>query len=155
MFRSKRRLTDVKPANMMIDAHGRIKLTDFGEAFVNADSDKSNSAKIAAMIGTPAYMSPEAITGTEIDRRSDIFSAGIILYQLLGEKPFSGPGAWTTAQMILENDPPPPSSIDLTISPSFDAAVNKALAKKVENRYQTAHDLSLALQATLAKADRD
>ena len=143
---------DVKPANVMIDVQGCVKLTDFGLAcFTNADIDKNDSEKTGAMIGTPAYMSPEAITGAETDRRTDIFSAGIILYQLLtGERLFSGPSVWTTAQMILEDDPAPPSSINKTISPLFDAVVRKALAKKAENRYQTAHELGLALRAALA-----
>lgn len=143
---------DVKPANVMIDMHGRTKLTDFGAAcFANADSDKNDREKTGAMIGTPGYMSPEAITGAKFDRRTDVFSAGIILYQLLtGEMPFIGQGAWATTQMTLNDDPPPPSTINKAIAPLFDAVIKKALAKEVENRYQTAHDLSLALQVALS-----
>ncbi|MCE9639510.1 MAG: serine/threonine protein kinase [Betaproteobacteria bacterium] len=144
---------DVKPANVIIAAGGRAMLTDFGVAhFADEGSGANTSETSGALIGTPAYMSPEAITGAAIDRRTDIFSAGVILYQLLtGEKPFAGPGTWTTVKNILEHDPPPPSSINKgrSFSELFDEAAGKALAKKVENRYQTARELDLALQSAL------
>ncbi|MBI3374634.1 MAG: serine/threonine protein kinase [Betaproteobacteria bacterium] len=142
---------DIKPANVMIDTEGRVKLADFGVARItDADTGENERTQVGTMIGTPAYMSPEQITGGEVDRRTDIFSAGIILYQFLtGEKPFTGQGAWTIAKKITQDDPPLPSSINKTISPLFDSVVNKALSKKVETRYQTAKDLGLALQAAL------
>src|SRR3954471_13900222 len=82
--------SDIKPANVMLDAQARTKLTDFGVARVQ-DTDRTQAERTQAgtMVGTPAYMSPEQITGGTIDKRSDVFSAGIILYQFLtGEKPF-------------------------------------------------------------------
>jgi tRNA A-37 threonylcarbamoyl transferase component Bud32 len=142
---------DIKPANVMIDSQARTKLTDFGVARVQ-DSDKASVEKTQAgtMVGTPAYMSPEQITGGNVDKRSDVFSAGIILYQFLtGEKPFSGGGAWTIAKKIIQEDPPAPSSINNAVTPLFDAVVNKALAKNPEERYQTARDLAVGLKRAL------
>ncbi|HYL89087.1 MAG TPA: protein kinase [Burkholderiales bacterium] len=142
---------DIKPANVMIDSQGRTKLTDFGVARVQ-DSDKTSVERTQAgtMVGTPAYMSPEQITGGNIDKRTDVFSAGIILYQFLtGEKPFSGSGAWTIAKKIIQEEPPLPSSLNNAITPLFDAVVNKALSKNPDTRFQSARDLGVALKRAL------
>src|SRR5437588_2544766 len=137
---------DIKPANVMLDAQARTKLTDFGVARVQ-DSDKTSVERTQAgtMVGTPAYMSPEQITGGNIDKRTDVFSAGIILYQFLtGEKPFTGSGAWTIAKKIIQEEPPLPSSLNNAITPLFDAVVNKALSKNPDTRFQSARDLGAA-----------
>jgi hypothetical protein len=142
---------DIKPANVMIDAQGRTKLTDFGVARVQ-DSDKTSVERTQAgtMVGTPAYMSPEQITGATIDKRTDVFSAGIILYQFLtGEKPFTGSGAWTIAKKIIQEEPPAPSTLNNAVTPLFDAVVNKALSKDPTTRFQSAKELGLALQRAL------
>src|SRR2546421_11305639 len=109
------------------------------------------------MVGTPAYMSPEQITGGNIDKRTDVFSAGIILYQFLtGEKPFTGSGAWTIAKKIIQEEPPLPSSLNNAITPIFDAVVNKALSKNPDTRYQSARDLAVALRRALeGKSEED
>src|SRR6185312_12778167 len=142
---------DIKPANVMIDHEGRVKLTDFGVArFTDPDRTQSDKTQAGAIVGTPAYMSPEQIQGETLDRRTDIFSAGIILYEFLtGGKPFTGQGAWTIAKKILQDEPPPPSSVDATIAPVYDAIVAKALAKKIDDRYQSARDLGMALKRAL------
>ena len=149
---------DIKPANVMLDAQARTKLTDFGVARVQ-DSDKTSVERTQAgtMVGTPAYMSPEQITGGNIDKRTDVFSAGIILYQFLcGEKPFTGSGAWTIAKKIIQEEPPLPSSLNNAITPLFDAVVNKALAKNPDQRYQSARDLAVALRRAIeGKAEED
>jgi len=142
---------DIKPANVMIDAQARTKLTDFGVARVQ-DSDKTSVERTQAgtMVGTPAYMSPEQITGGNLDKRTDVFSAGIILYQFLtGEKPFTGSGAWTIAKKIIQEEPPLPSSLNNAITPVFDAVVNRALAKNPDQRFQSARDLAVALRRAL------
>ena len=148
---------DIKPANVMLDGQARVKLADFGVARVTDDRSSAEKTQAGTMVGTPAYMSPEQITGGNIDRRSDVFSAGIILYQFLtGEKPFTGSGAWTIAKKIIQDHPPLPSSINNTISPLFDAVVNKALAKSVEQRYQSAKEFGAALKRALeGKSDED
>jgi len=142
---------DIKPANVMIDTQGRVKLTDFGVARIT-DSDRtvSERTQAGAVVGTPSYMSPEQIQGNTLDRRTDIFSAGVILYEFLtGAKPFQGTGVWTIAKKIINEEPPAPSQIRNSISPLYDAIVAKALAKAVEKRYQTARSLGFALQRAL------
>jgi tRNA A-37 threonylcarbamoyl transferase component Bud32 len=142
---------DIKPANVMLDAQARTKLTDFGVARVQ-DVDRTHAERTQAgtMVGTPAYMSPEQITGASIDKRTDVFSAGIILYQFLtGEKPFTGGGAWTIAKKIIQEDPPLPSSLNNAVTPYFDAVVNKALSKNPETRYPSAKDFAVALKRAL------
>jgi len=149
---------DIKPANVMLDAQARTKLTDFGVARVQ-DVDRTHAERTQAgtMVGTPAYMSPEQITGASIDKRTDVFSAGIILYQFLtGEKPFTGGGAWTIAKKIIQEDPPLPSSLNNAVTPYFDAVVNKALSKNPETRYPSAKDFAVALKRALqGQGDED
>ncbi len=142
---------DIKPANVMIDNKGRVKLADFGVARItDADRSASEKTQAGAIVGTPAYMSPEQIEGGEIDRRTDIFSAGIILYQFLtGEKPFTGTSTWTIAKKILQDEPVMPSRLNTNISPLFDKIVAKALAKNMNQRYQTARELGVDLKNAL------
>ena len=141
---------DVKPANVMIDAKGHAKLADFGVARVTeTEGDQGEATRAGAMVGTPSYMSPEQIQGQTIDRRTDIFSAGILFYQLLtGQKPFEGTGMGL-AMKIVQNDPVPPTKL-VQIPPVIDSVVARALAKEPDKRYQTARafaeDLKLILE---------
>ncbi len=103
-------------------------------------------------MGTPSYMSPEQIQGLPVDGRSDLFSAGVILYQFLtGERPFGG-SSTTTMQKVLKQDPLPPSTLNVTLPEAVDAVVRKALAKRPEERYQSAQEFRDALAAALAPA---
>jgi len=141
---------DVKPANVMLDLQGHVKLTDFGVARIEDPSRSRITQGDTLVVGTPAYMSPEQINGDAVDRRSDVFSAGVVLYQLLtGELPFTGGGPWTIAKKIMQEDPVLPSSVNASIPPFFDAVVNKALAKNREERYQSAGALRGALEQAL------
>ena len=137
---------DVKPANVMLAADGHAKLTDFGVArFTEPDASQIDMTRAGQLIGTPSYMSPEQIQGQTIDRRSDIFSAGILLYQLLTwKKPFSG-SQWELAKKIIEDDPVWPSKL-VEIPPEIDRVVARAMAKQPERRYQTARKFAEALQ---------
>jgi serine/threonine-protein kinase len=136
---------DVKPANVMVDAAGRIKLTDFGVARINdPDADLGEATRAGAMIGTPAYMSPEQIQGQPIDRRSDVFSAGILFYQLLtGKKPFEGTG-WALARKIVQDDPVPATEL-VQVPPDMDRVLGRALAKSLDYRYPSARAFAEAL----------
>ena len=137
---------DIKPANVMLDAAGRVKLTDFGVARItDPDADTGEATRAGAMIGTPSYMSPEQIQGQPIDRRTDVFSAGVLFYQLLtGRKPFEGTG-WALARKIVQEDPVPPSQL-VQIPPDIDRVVARALAKSLDYRYPTARAFADALQ---------
>src|SRR6267143_5577720 len=139
---------DIKPANVMFDSQGRTKLTDFGVARVtDADRTSAERTQAGTVVGTPAYMSPEQLQGLPVDRRTDVFSAGVILYQFLtGQKPFTGEGAWTGPKKIVQDDPPAPSSINIALSLEFDRVVAKALAKDPNQRFATALEFSQALR---------
>lgn len=134
---------DVKPANLIITADNQVKVTDFGIARI----DTSVLTQTGSMIGTPSYMSPEQFCGDLVDGRSDVFSAGILLYQLItGERPFSG-SATMVMQQILNQTPVPPSSLNPTLDPQLDAIISRALAKRPDNRFDSALDFLIALEA--------
>jgi tRNA A-37 threonylcarbamoyl transferase component Bud32 len=129
---------DLKPSNIMLVNGERLKITDFGiSKAVGAVSSPITQAGI--LLGTPSYMSPEQIAGKEIDGRSDLFSLGIILYQLLtGEAAFAGDTIPKLLYNIVNKDPTPPSQIDSSIPSLCDEVIAKALAKDPDKRYQTA-----------------
>jgi eukaryotic-like serine/threonine-protein kinase len=140
---------DVKPANVMLDAGGRAKLTDFGVARVTDPDAEAEATRAGTMIGTPAYMSPEQIQGQAIDRRTDVFSAGVLFYQLVtGKKPFEGQ-QWTLAKKIIQDDPVWPSQI-AQVPPGIDDVVARALAKAPEQRYPSARAFADALRRVAA-----
>jgi eukaryotic-like serine/threonine-protein kinase len=147
---------DVKPANVMLTAGDHVKLADFGVARVTeTEGETGELTRAGAMVGTPSYMSPEQIQGQKIDRRTDIFSAGIVFYQLLtGQKPFQG-GQWELAKKIVQDDPVWPSTL-MQIPPAIDRVVARAMAKQAEHRYQRARDFAAALKRILeGKAPED
>ena len=103
------------------------------------------------MLGTPSYMSPEQFTSQPVDGRSDLFSCGVILYQLLtGEKPFTGESTTTIMYKVLREEPVPPSELNLALTPELDAVLKKALAKSPAQRFQSGREFSDALQAAIA-----
>jgi serine/threonine protein kinase len=125
---------DIKPANLIITPAGELKITDFGIAHIQS----STLTQTGSMIGTPSYMSPEQFRGVAIDGRSDVFSAGIVLYQLLtGIRPFTG-SATVVMHQILNEAPSLPSNIQSSLRGGFDAVVTRALAKDPADRYENA-----------------
>lgn len=142
---------DIKPANLLIEADGRIKLTDFGVARIQ-DSGEATRTK-GTMVGTLKYMSPEQVHGLPIDARSDLFSAGIVLYQLLtGTRPFDGTGDYEIIQKIVAQAVQPPSAINPLLPPAIDRLVARALEKSRDDRYPTAQEFNAALQAAAGSA---
>jgi len=137
---------DIKPANIFLLADGTVKVADFGIAHI----ESSNLTQVGTVVGTPNYMSPEQIMGLPVDGRSDLFSTGVILYQFLtGERPFAG-SSTTTMQKVLKEDPLPPSSLNVQLPPAIDAVMRKALAKRADDRFQTAQEFTAALHDALA-----
>ena len=136
---------DIKPANIMITDDGRVKVADFGVAKI----ESSLATQIGTRVGTPAYMAPEQHRMLSVDGRSDLFSCGVILYQFLtGARPFTG-GSQTIARNILTQNPTPPSEINVTLTPIWDSIVRKALAKRPDERFQSAREFIDALRGGL------
>jgi predicted Ser/Thr protein kinase len=130
---------DIKPANIMILDNGLVKVTDFGIAKMVS----MGMTQAGQVLGTPNYMSPEQVKGRQVDGRSDIFSLGVILYDLLtGEMPFSGQNVTTVIYKIINENPIPPRELDATIHPGLSYVVCKALAKSPDERYQTCRALA-------------
>jgi beta-lactam-binding protein with PASTA domain/predicted Ser/Thr protein kinase len=141
---------DIKPANVMLTPNGSVKVMDFGIARAIADSSATMTAT-AAVVGTAQYLSPEQARGEQVDARSDIYSTGCLLYELLtGRPPFVGDSPVSVAYQHVREDAPPPSTFDPQISPAIDAIVAKALAKRTEERYQSAAEMRADIQRALA-----
>jgi tRNA A-37 threonylcarbamoyl transferase component Bud32 len=141
---------DIKPANIMLMDNGQVKVTDFGIARL----DTSNLTQTGLVIGSPNYMSPEQFSGHEVDQRTDLFSAGVILYQLLtGVKPFQGTDLVSALHNVMHVEPKVPSELNPEISPQLDEVVQKALQKDRNKRFATANDFKAALLKALEEAE--
>src|SRR5688572_15477711 len=138
---------DVKPANVMVDPSGRAKLTDFGVAYV----DSSTMTQTGTALGSPRYMSPEQVTGQPVDGRADIFSLGVMLYEMLARRtPFERPGDTTVFALMnrIAGEPHPKlRSIDPSIPEGFERVIDRALAKKPEERYARAGEMARDLRS--------
>ena len=130
---------DIKPANIMLTADDTVKVTDFGTAKILQFGTMQQTAHV---MGTPSYMSPEQVKGRAVDGRSDIFSLGVLLYEMVtGEKPFPGQNITTVIYKIVNEEPVPPRQINPSIHPGINAVVIKALAKEPEARYQSCREM--------------
>jgi eukaryotic-like serine/threonine-protein kinase len=130
---------DIKPANLMLTSDDTVKITDFGTAKILQFGTAQQTAHV---MGTPSYMSPEQVKGRAVDGRSDIFSLGVMLYELItGEKPFPGQNITTVIYKIVNEEPVPPRQIDPSIHPGISAVVMRALEKEPDQRYQSSRDM--------------
>jgi eukaryotic-like serine/threonine-protein kinase len=134
---------DIKPANVILLSDGTVKVADFGVARL----ESSTLTQIGTVLGSPSYMSPEQFMGQTVDGRSDLYSAGVVLYQLLtAEIPFTG--AFTTIMhRVLHENAPPPSALNVQVPKGFDEVLRRAMAKRPDERYQSAAEFQQAIVA--------
>lgn len=132
---------DVKPGNIRVTDNGAVKLVDFGVARFSSQVSRSDR-----VLGTPAYLSPEQIQGQQQDARSDLFSLGIVLYEMItGVRPFGGNSLGEVCAQILTDDPLPPSQRNSELPTAFDRIIARCLAKNPDHRYKTGNELARAL----------
>jgi eukaryotic-like serine/threonine-protein kinase len=139
---------DIKPANIILLTDGAVKVADFGVARI----ESSTLTQVGTVLGSPSYMSPEQFMGQTVDGRSDLYSAGVVLYQILtAEIPFTG--AYTTIMhRVLNENAPPPSALNVQVPKGFDAILRRAMAKRPDERYQSAEEFKHAIMAASTAA---
>ncbi len=136
---------DIKPSNLIITSKGKVKITDFGVARLAS----SELTQVGTVIGTPSYMSPEQFMGLAADARSDVFSVGVMLYELLtGQRPFTG-SMESLAYRICHENPTPASQVQPSVPPPFERIIDRALAKRADERFPTAGAFRDALRLAL------
>ena len=147
---------DLKPENVFLTRDSRIKILDFGLAklalpeqdLATATPTATLETQAGSLLGTVAYMAPEQVQGLPANERSDIFAFGVVLYEMLtGHRPFGGSTSLETAAAILKEDPEPISTVSSAVPPALGSVVGQCLEKRPEDRFSSAHDLSLTLGA--------
>src|ERR1051326_6414456 len=143
---------DVKPANILMSSEGRALLSDFGIVRLVEQGDTSATlTRKGAFVGSPEYAAPEMVIGAPVEHRADVYALGVVLFQMLaGRLPFSASAPVSLLMMQAHQPPPQPRSLNAEIPPAVEAVMLKALAKKPEDRYQTAAEFVAALRAASA-----
>ena len=137
---------DLKPENIMVGPDDQVKLIDFGIA-ANAGSRRLTFAKLTEAMGTPDYISPEQVKGKRGDARSDVYSLGIMFYEMLtGKVPFTGPNPFVIMNERLLNNPIPPREVNPEVSPELQEIIYRALERDPNKRYPNAHEFALDLE---------
>src|SRR3954454_19673952 len=130
---------DIKPANILVPKDGHAKIADFGIAKLNL----AHFTLPGRVLGTPAYMAPEQLSGEGVDGRSDLFSLGVILYVMVtGHSPFQGTSATTVCFKVANREPVAASALDMTLPPQLDVVISQAIAKNPQDRYQRGAELA-------------
>jgi len=142
---------DVKPENIIVDPHGVAKLTDFGIAKSDASE---NLTETGGLVGSFSYMSPEQIRSLTPDERSDVYLVGVTLYEMVtGVLPYDGPSEWAIMRAHLEAVPKPPDQVNPNVSAELSAVILKAMARKPEDRFQSANEFRLSLEAATGRLE--
>jgi len=137
---------DIKPSNMILSSEGRVKLTDFGIARIE-DPTAMQQTQAGEILGTPVYMSPEQAMGTPIDGRADLYSLGVILYELIvGQRPFDGNNITAILRSIMQDRPDPPSQLDPFIPQPISDLIMKSLSRNPDDRFQSGGEMVRALE---------
>jgi len=140
---------DIKPANIMVSKDGSIKIADFGIA---KNLESAGQTKTGQAVGTPAYMSPEQLAGRKVDQRTDLFSLGVMFYEILGGiRPFPGDTLHTIITQIIQTNPRPIEELDPLVPPEVASVVKKALEKDMDKRYSSATEMLKELQDYMQK----
>ncbi|MFJ1753747.1 protein kinase [Kitasatospora sp. NPDC088134] len=141
---------DIKPANVMVSAKGVVKVMDFGIARA-LQSGVTSMTQTGMVVGTPQYLSPEQALGKSVDARSDLYSVGCMLFELLsGQLPFDGDSAFSIAYKHVQETPPAPSTLNRAVTPGIDALVERALRKDPAHRFPTAEAMREEVERVLA-----
>ncbi len=144
---------DVKPSNIMIDRMGAVKIADFG---ISRVSDLTRLTRSGEVLGTPAYMSPEQAEGKKIDERSDLFSMGVVLYEMVaGENPFIGENPSITLLNIIRCNPKPVFEVNPTVSPGIEAALDRLLSREPLRRYSSASEAAQVMRECIPEISKD
>ena len=137
---------DIKPSNIILSPDGQIKITDFGIAHIE-DPSAAQQTRAGEVLGTPAYMSPEQVLGNPVDGRSDVYSLGVILYELsTGVRPFRGENLAAIFMAVTQQTPLEPAEVKPTVSPELSGIIMKCLNKAPEERFQSGRELAAALE---------
>jgi serine/threonine-protein kinase len=137
---------DLKPGNILINSQGKVKVVDFGLAAA-ANSGDSRLTRSGIILGTPAYMSPEQVQGADIDSRTDIYSLGIVMYEMFtGRQPYKGKDPMSILFQHVEGNAKPPSTLSDEVTPGLEDCIKKCMAVKPEDRYQSMSELAQALR---------